>query len=134
MARALTSDAFRWIYATPSNLAGWNSGLDDFKRMANRRTVVRAAEAGAKVIQTRMQDLIYQQTGLTQYEAVAERISVWDDQRGVYVGVKPDDQFLPQAEAMERLFPVMETAFALSGDDAKKAFEDDLHSAGVEAF
>jgi phage I-like protein len=126
MARPLTSDAFRWVYATETNLASWRRSLDQFHQMAKPSVVVGAAKQGGRVIQTRAQDLIYGQTGLQQYEAVAERIQVWDDNQGVWVGVKPDDPALPEAEAMDQLFPVLDTAFEMSGADARARFEQAL--------
>lgn len=100
-------DAFTWIYT--QGLEPWNIMADQFAQMANPNVIIKAATSAGQIFKTSVQDLIYSQPSLAPYAGVAERITVWSDDAGVYVGVPAGDEALPVAQEMDTVFPVLDT-------------------------
>ncbi len=124
----LPASAFKWTNSTSRELTAWKVRQSQFAQMASG--VVKAAEAGGKVIATTMQDLIFRQDELNgviserqDFTGVAERVMVWSDATNTWVGVPAGDPALTEAQAMDKVFPVLDVAWEQSIADAHQAFE-----------
>lgn len=107
-------------------LKAWQSAAAMYKGI-DADAVTQAAVRGGGAIKTACQDLIFTQPDLEDYQAVAERTTVWAAQNNVFVGIPEGDPLKEEADRMnETVFPVIETAFDAARQDAVAEFETAL--------